>query len=167
MKSYIEDLIPQVEVSAIGHLLVAGVSAKILPMRNMQCVFGQRLENGLAIPCSNDPSRDVLHKFCFFIPVDAQLLQELSIALRFQQWPDSKFSGSHLDLFAFIRFIVQIVQIGSPDEDSFKTKTFRLRNGRGKVKIFTSIAKDHLVAGEVYTSRDAFVGNLLITAWWR
>lgn len=99
------------EVGSKGVVRECGMSVEILPMRFPQSIFGQCLEDGLAIPLSNNPSGHVLHESGFFIAIAFQLLQELAISFGENHRIQCNSGGSHFNHITLNFLGVKVVKI--------------------------------------------------------
>lgn len=82
---------------ALSKRLVRCMSAEILPMGIAESVLGNCLEDGLAVPRSDFPSRNISHELGFLISISSELLEEFAISLSHYQWIQSELARSHFD----------------------------------------------------------------------
>jgi hypothetical protein len=91
-------LIPQMEGGTVGPCLVRCMTAEVKPVGFDQLVFGDGLVDWLAIPGSDDPSRNVLHEVALLVAIDAELSEEFAIFFGEKQGQEGETSRSTIKM---------------------------------------------------------------------
>lgn len=102
---------PQLDVGALGGILVGSVSVVLAERRIDKGVLGLRLVHGLSIQRSHLPSGHIGHQLSLLVTVPANLLQVLAIPLGEQQGHQCEFGRAHLDLVTLYLLVVQVEQV--------------------------------------------------------